>query len=199
MEENRNRLRTAALKRRAAVDRDSCRGWARLIQRSVIDQPVYLAARTVAAYHPIGNEVDTGAIIDDALAHQKRVFVPESATDGRGRFVQLLSEKAHPQKYRSAGISVSANELADPRQGPLLVIVPGVLFDLQGSRLGRGGGWYDRTLQALGQRAIHIGLAYEFQLVSHIPTEEWDQKVHLVVTESRVIDHRRASSWEMVR
>ena len=199
MEENRNRLRTAALKRRATANPESCRDWARLIQRSVLDQPTYLAARTIAAYHPIGNEVDTSFVIADALAHHKRVFVPESARDKPGHFVQLFAEEDPAGKCRSAGISVHATELADYENGPLLMIVPGVLFDSQGHRLGRGGGWYDRVLQALGERAVHIGLAYEFQVVSHIPTNTWDQKVNLVVTESRVIDDRNASVREVVR
>ena len=199
MEESRNRFRTAALKRRAAADPESCRKWARLIQLCVLAQPVYLAAQIIAAYHPIGNEVDTGLIIDDALAHHKRVFVPGSATDTRGHFVQIFAEVNGPEKYRADGISACLTELAHSEDRPVLMMVPGVLFDSEGHRLGRGGGWYDRVLQALGERAIYIGLAYEFQLVSHIPTEAWDQKVHLVVTESRVIDSRRGSVREMVR
>jgi 5-formyltetrahydrofolate cyclo-ligase len=160
---------------------------------------VYLAAQIIAAYHPIGNEVDTGLIIDDALAHHKRVFVPEPATDKLCHFVQIFTEGNEPGKYRADGVSAHLTELAHSEDGPVSMIVPGVLFDSQGHRLGRGGGWYDRALQALGETAIYIGLAYEFQLVSHIPTAAWDQKVHLVVTESRVIDSRRGSVREMVR
>jgi 5-formyltetrahydrofolate cyclo-ligase len=197
MEESRKQLRTAGLKRRAVASPESCRDWALLIQRAVLDQPVYLAALTVAAYHPIGNEVDTSVIIDDALAQRKRVFAPESVTDQPGYFVQILEED--PEKSSASGRSVCASELADPGYAPLLMIVPGVLFDSEGHRLGRGGGWYDRVLQAVGERAVYMGLAYEFQVVPRIPTEAWDQRVDFVVTESRVIDFSRKSVRAMVR
>jgi 5-formyltetrahydrofolate cyclo-ligase len=69
----------------------------------------------------------------------------------------------------------------------LVVFVPGVVFDLCGNRLGRGGGWYDRILAQLN-RGVFVGLAYDFQVVEKLAAEEWDRKVHFVITENRVID-----------
>ena len=82
---------------------------------------------------------------------------------------------------------MSASDLRAEASG-LLVIVPGVLFDPYGHRLGRGGGWYDRVLHALSGEGVYFGLAYEFQIISRIPVESWDQSVHFVVTQERVID-----------
>jgi 5-formyltetrahydrofolate cyclo-ligase len=72
---------------------------------------------------------------------------------------------------------------------PVVVIVPGVAFAECGTRLGRGGGFYDRALERL--RAVGsvtaVGLAYEPQIVEALPTDEWDQPVDIIVSEQRVL------------
>lgn len=88
----------------------------------------------------------------------------------------------------ASATSASALEWTGAERDDLMVLVPGVLFDCQGNRLGRGGGWYDRTMQLIGGRGLYVGLAYELQLIDHVPTQAWDQKVDYVITESRVID-----------
>ena len=69
----------------------------------------------------------------------------------------------------------------------LIVFVPAVLVDKQGNRIGRGGGWYDRTLAMLDGRAIRMALVYEFQLIEEVPVENWDLPVDLIITEERVL------------
>jgi len=77
---------------------------------------------------------------------------------------------------------------------PEILIVPLVGFDLEGNRLGYGGGFYDRTLEGLRARgaALAIGFAYEAQAAGDLPLEPTDQPLDLIVTESRVIDLRCA-------
>jgi 5-formyltetrahydrofolate cyclo-ligase len=76
----------------------------------------------------------------------------------------------------------------------LTIFVPGVAFDMQGNRLGRGRGWYDRLLQQAGERAAIVALAYEFQIVDAVPAGPGDQKVNYVITEKRVVDCGTASA-----
>ncbi len=64
------------------------------------------------------------------------------------------------------------------------VLVPGVAFDIiDGNRLGRGKGFYDRFLAKLRPDAISVGLAFLCQIFPKIPTEPHDQRVSAVVTE----------------
>lgn len=188
MEESRNQLRTAALQRRAAADPAKCRTWSRLAQDQILAHPAYLAAQTIAAYRAIGNEVDTSVIIDHALQHRKRLFIPGSVSQEPGRFVQVFSKEDSSERGAAARVWMSASEFTSAQTDGLLVVVPGVLFDSHGHRLGRGGGWYDRVLHALGSHGVYVGLAYEFQIISRVPAQPWDRRVHFVVTESRVID-----------
>jgi 5-formyltetrahydrofolate cyclo-ligase len=67
------------------------------------------------------------------------------------------------------------------------VLVPGLAFDSDGNRLGRGKGYYDRFLLQLPAETITIGLAFESQIVDSVPTDTWDKPVKIIITENRVI------------
>ena len=67
------------------------------------------------------------------------------------------------------------------------VIVPGVAFDERGLRLGYGGGYYDRLLPTLAPTCLRIGFAFDEQVLAEIPTEEHDEHVDIIVTQTRVI------------
>ena len=69
----------------------------------------------------------------------------------------------------------------------LAVLVPGVAFSTEGHRLGRGAGFYDRFLSKYPQ-ALRIGIAFEEQIITGIPTDPWDEKVDIILTDHRVYD-----------
>jgi 5-formyltetrahydrofolate cyclo-ligase len=75
---------------------------------------------------------------------------------------------------------------------PDILIVPLLAFDHRGYRLGYGGGYYDRTIARL--RAIKpitaIGIAFAAQQIDEVPTTPRDERLDLVLTESRIIDFR---------
>ena len=188
MEETRNQLRGAVLKRRSALPLSTCHFWSRSIQAKVLELPEYLAAQSVVLYRAVRNEVETGAIMNDAFGRQKKVFCPKISGDQPAVFLRIFSQAdlvPGPAGVAEPSGHVRFSE-AD-REGSM-VIVPGVVFDDRGHRLGRGGGWYDRALKWFDDRGVYVGLAYEFQVVDKVPAELWDEKVHYVVTESRVID-----------
>ena len=67
------------------------------------------------------------------------------------------------------------------------MLVPGLMFDPWGKRLGRGGGYYDRLLGRLSGATL-IGVCFDATLREEVPAEAHDRKVDMVVTESRTID-----------
>jgi 5-formyltetrahydrofolate cyclo-ligase len=73
-----------------------------------------------------------------------------------------------------------------------LVIVPGIAFDEEGSRIGYGGGFYDRFIQLLGHGVPLLSIAFELQVIPKIPSENHDLPVDKIITEKRVIDARSA-------
>jgi 5-formyltetrahydrofolate cyclo-ligase len=187
-DETRKALRVAALSRRDALTPAESHSWSGMIQAQALELPHYLAARSVALYSAIRNEVDTCAIVIHALASAKKVFFPKTSTaDGPGFFQIFSLAELKPGRF---GIPEPPefHPLSAADEIGLVVFMPGVLFDHCGNRLGRGGGWYDRALTRLSVRGVFIGLAYEFQVIEKLAAEKWDRQVHMIITEKRVID-----------
>jgi 5-formyltetrahydrofolate cyclo-ligase len=76
---------------------------------------------------------------------------------------------------------------------PDLFILPLVAFDRGGARLGQGGGYYDRTLDALSgrRRPVLIGLAFAGQEVARVPIDAHDQKLDGILTERGYMPARK--------
>jgi len=189
MREKKHSVRVAALAQRGLLPHSESLGRSRLIQARVLQFPPYLLCRSVALYSPIQNEVETGEIRDHALVTGKNVFFPRSGSKDALELIQIGA--ATELSLGRFGILEPTGEkrLAGRNQEELVVFVPGVVFDLHGNRLGRGRGWYDRVIKELSG-AILVALAYDFQIADEVPAEEWDQKVHYVITERSVIDCR---------
>lgn len=188
MREKKQRLRVRSLLRRESLSGSELCRWGRLIQQRVLEFPPYLAGRTVVLYSPIGHEVATEAIRDHALRAEKKLFYPKLGDQKHLHWVQVSS--AEELRPGGCGIlePVGDRVLTREDQESLVVFVPGLAFDFQGNRLGRGWGWYDRALSLLEQGASFVALAYEVQMVEKLPAEAWDRKVHHIITEKRNID-----------
>ncbi|MGH7854686.1 MAG: 5-formyltetrahydrofolate cyclo-ligase [Candidatus Binatia bacterium] len=188
LEETRNELRREVSKRRSTLPPMTCLSWSRSIQAKVLELPQYLAASSIALYCAMRNEVETWAIMNHAFGQKKQVFCPKISGDRAPLFVQIFSEADLVSEPLVAAQPQGDVVLTPQDCKVALVIVPGVVFDVHGNRLGRGGGWYDRALAWFDNRGVFVGLAYELQVVDRVPVEPWDKKVHYVITESRVID-----------
>jgi 5-formyltetrahydrofolate cyclo-ligase len=189
MREKKHSLRAAALAQRSLLSRSESLARSRLIQARVLQFPPYLLSRSVALYNPIQNEVETGAIRDHALVTGKNVFFPRFGPEDSLELIKIGSAtEFSPGRF---GILEPTGEgrLAGRDREELVVFVPGVAFDLRGNRLGRGKGWYDRLIKELGKATL-AAIAYDFQIVDEVPAEEWDQRVHYVITERSVVDCR---------
>jgi 5-formyltetrahydrofolate cyclo-ligase len=190
-EESKPSLRRRLLAARKSLSSEQRRLWSGLIQGGALRFAPYLAANKVALYSPIDTEVETQAILAHALASKKAVFFPRIGPDNSGWFFQVGAES--DLRAGRFGINEPAGDLALPVQAQeiaehTLIFVPGLAFDIDGYRLGRGGGAYDRMLTALKCQAIFVGLAFELQIMEQLPTDAWDQKIHYVITEKRIID-----------
>jgi 5-formyltetrahydrofolate cyclo-ligase len=87
--------------------------------------------------------------------------------------------------YEAGFGTLAPSDLA-PRAEPDLILMPLLGYDRTGTRLGYGGGYYDRTLAAMTKRPMLVGLAFSAQALDHIPREAHDIPLDAVVTESGV-------------
>ena len=145
---------------------------------------IYVGAELVLAYVSYGNEVDTRFVIESALASGKRVAVP----------------RVSPHKHKMDFFEISGmGDLAEgfkgilePKRGLLsplgtedllgsVCLVPGLVFDSAGHRIGYGGGYYDRFLPLIPD-TYKIGVCFPFQMITSIPAEEHDIKMDEIIT-----------------
>ena len=191
MREKKRSLRAAALAQRSLLSRSESIARSRLIEARALQFPPYLASRSVALYNPIQNEVETEAIRDQALATGKSVFFPRLGPQDSLELIKIGSASEFRQGRFGILEPTGERGLGGRDRDELVVFVPGVAFDLRGNRLGRGKGWYDRLIKNdLGEATV-VALAYDFQVVDAVPAEEWDQRVHYLITERSVVDCRR--------
>ena len=191
VEQSRDKLRKAALSQRRMFSPADCVVWSQAIQSRALALPIYCAADSVALYSPIQNEVETRAICDNALAGGKKVFYPKFTANRSPGFARIHSPTELIVGRFGFLEPAGTDSMSSDGYDKLIVFVPGVAFDPCGHRLGRGGGWYDRVLCELDDHAVFIGLAYQRQMVEHLPTEKWDQRVHYIITEKDLIDGRK--------
>lgn len=143
--------------------------------------PEFANAKTILAYYPIRNEVNLRPLLE-TNQDKKIILLPVVK---RKHKMELRRYAGHESLKRGAyGIPEPTGAAYN---GPIdLIIVPGVGFDRQLHRIGRGGGYYDRFLKK-NSRALKVAVAYDFQVVDSVPVNWLDRKVDAVVTPSELI------------
>ena len=137
----------------------------------------YKNAKTIYGYLPYNQEVRTTQMLAHALADGKQVAVPKVYGDEM-KFI-LLSDLGQVAKgYAGIPEPIADGPVAaDPTA---LVLMPGLAFDLEGHRLGYGGGFYDKFLAAEPDHPT-LALCYDFQMLPHLDTESYDIPVDRVL------------------
>ena len=141
-------------------------------------RPLLQDAAVVMAYYSLPDEVDTHRLLDELVEEGKTVLLPEVVDD----------ETMVVRRYRSSAelregayhIMEPVGEMFTDYQQIDVVLVPGVAFDADGHRLGRGRGYYDRFLKTVGT-VSKIGVCFDFQKVQEVPVGPDDVMVDLVV------------------
>ena len=145
------------------------------------------AGATVSGYAPLRSEIDPMPLLTRLHARGHPVALP--FVDGIDR--PLLMKRWRPGEPLLAGQFGARQPLAESEDlMPDILIVPLVAFDTQGYRLGRGGGFYDRTIAELKARGpvLTVGLCFSAQNILNIPREIHDQKLDWVVTEEGALN-----------
>ncbi|MBQ7864366.1 MAG: 5-formyltetrahydrofolate cyclo-ligase [Lachnospiraceae bacterium] len=194
-------IRTKYLEKRNVMDYEKRRAASEKIAEWVFANKRFKAAQTVFVYASFKSEVDTMKIIQRALQLGKRVAVPK--VEGlRMEFYEIHSwEELFPGNFGILEPQVEDKQPVIPVDGDVM-LVPGAVFDHQGSRIGYGKGYYDRywngIISTYGSKPYLIGLAYACQICpKKLPTEEHDKKMDCILTERRVIMPRVEKSGKL--
>ncbi|MFL1996820.1 MULTISPECIES: 5-formyltetrahydrofolate cyclo-ligase [Lysinibacillus] len=158
------------------------------IVKKVLQEPYIIEANTIGLTISNKPEVDTFLLIEELWQLGKKVAVPKCHPKTRemsfyaiDSFAQLETVYMHlrepiPERCEF----VDANEMD-------VILVPGVVFDRYGYRIGYGGGYYDRYVLNYKKGKL-LSMLFDEQIIDRVPTEEHDCPVDIIVTPSKRID-----------
>lgn len=173
----RARLKSMREDERCAASAEVCRR---------LRQAMLPKATTILFYAPFAEEVDLWPLLEEALRHGKQVALPRFDPQAGKYEARVVTNPA-------TDVVVGTFRIREPReQCPVLnaarvdwILVPGLAFDLQGHRLGRGTGHYDRLLSEI--QGSRCGVGFDVQIVAELRCEPHDCRMDALVTPTRWI------------
>jgi 5-formyltetrahydrofolate cyclo-ligase len=144
-------------------------------------------ADTVGITISRGKELDTSYIIKKAWEDRKKVAIPKCLAKTKEMDFRVFTDYSQLEivYYGLQEPKIDETTAVIPDQIDLL-IVPGLIYDKRGYRIGFGGGYFDRYL--VNYPNAKITIAFDIQVVERIPTEQFDLPVQKIITDKRVIE-----------
>lgn len=178
------------LERRQVMTADELAGAGDALLRLLLTIPAFRAARRVACFLSLPDELPTGGIIRHCYGEGQSVCVPAWRTESRAYDFAALEPGAHlvpgrmrvPEPEEKRWVAVDTIDT---------LLVPGLAFDRQGGRLGFGAGHYDRLLARCRPDSVSIALACDWQVLPRVPQAAHDVRMDWIVTDLRHLDCRR--------
>ena len=174
---NKQQLRQAIRQRKRAMTQEEIEDRSRSLCEKFLKSDDYRCCTCLYGYLPYNQEVRTWPILHQALADGKKVAVPKVYGDEM-KFIYLTDLTQVAAGYAGIPEPIADDPVAE--QQDALVLMPGLAFDPQGHRIGYGGGFYDKFLSREPKHPT-VALCYEFQMVDHLETEQFDIPVDTVI------------------
>lgn len=180
-------LRYGILKKRDEIPYSEVLAATRAVREHVRSWPAFRDAVCVCSYISIRSEMPTPGIILRALESGKKVIVPKVFGDAL-RFFEIRSLTDDLERGTFGVLEPVVSRCAEtPVEEAGLCLIPGVVFDEHGNRIGYGKGYYDRFLRRLPPGVPTLGMAYDCQVLAEIPSDPTDVPVRWLVTPTRGI------------
>lgn len=184
---DKEQMRLFLRKRLVLLSQDKIKQKSKTASAKLLSLPEFQNADTVMIYLSVGTETDTSDIILAAWQHGKTVVAPKVSWEQRHMIPVEINSL-------DTGFSTDIAGLRNPIAGAPMpfaeidfIVVPGLGFDRQGNRLGRGGGYFDRFFANKDLRAVKCGFAFDEQIIDSVPTSKSDKRVDILVTDKEVI------------
>ena len=160
--------------------------WSLAATENLLKLDVVTQVTTLLLFASLPTEIDTQPIYQRLHNQGKRLAFPKinSSTQQLTCHWVRAWEELIPGKF---GIREPYESIELPLEQLDLIIVPGLAFDRQGNRLGRGQGFFDRLLSQTKPKTFHVGLFYAFQEVPLIPADTWDCSLSIIVTNQETL------------
>ncbi|MCB2355099.1 5-formyltetrahydrofolate cyclo-ligase [Clostridium estertheticum] len=190
MDDNlKNNLRKNMLIIRKNMPKQNACNFSKKIMDTIIGLPQFINCKNIMLYISFNNEVDTYKLATWCLNNNKTVIAPYCIKSNH-KIVPFIINNL------TTDLTKSTFGIMEPKYDILmnanienidLIIVPGVVFDEDCNRIGFGAGYYDRFLSMKTKNTITIGIAYDYQIIDKVPTDEYDVPLNFIITEKRII------------
>lgn len=186
--ETKKAIRSQILKNRRMLSAQEQQIKSHQIAEKIAVHPFFLEADVIFVYADYNNEVQTKEIVDIAHELGKQVAMPRVLGDEMEFFGVVSYDNLEPgcmgipePKKSCPSMRMLSNEVK------VLVIMPGAVFDKNRHRIGYGGGFYDKYLSA-HPKYVTIAVGYDLQIMEQIPSESFDIKPEVIITESSIYE-----------
>lgn len=177
MKERKKRLRKEIREEKKCHSADELMAHSSALLVQIESHPRFIASHTILMYHSLSDEVQTHTFVEK-WHKTKKILLPVV----RGDILELRHYTGKDcLKPGAFGIEEPTGKNFTDFDEIELGIIPGISFDRQGNRLGRGKGYYDKLLPLL--HSYNIGICYRFQAQDEIPAEPFDRSMDEVWTE----------------
>ena len=157
-----------------------------VVKKKLFELEEFKKAKCVIFYASMATEVNTHEMIDESIKMGKVVGVPAVFKGEKDLIISQIMDRTKQFENGPYGISQPTKESVKPIPYDKidLLLVPGIAFDKNGNRLGRGKGYYDRLLEKLPTPTVTIGLCFDFQVVKSIPKLPHDIPVKMLLSDA---------------
>ena len=190
MENNRKAdLRKEMLQLRKNMETRDVSSFSNKIISAIMELPEFINSKNIMLYLSFNKEVNTYPLARWCLDNGKTVIAPYCIQSKREIVPYIITNLIGDLTKSTFGVM-------EPKQDILekvniedidLIIVPGVVFDENCNRIGFGAGYYDRFLPKKLKNTPAIGIAYDYQIIDKVPTNEYDVPLDYIITQERTI------------
>lgn len=167
------------------LTKDEHKLYSKDIRNKLVNSLEWQEATTIGITISTNFEVDTVTIIEKGWSQNKKIVVPKCFPKQKQlQFLKINSFKDVENSFFNLREPIVANTVQVEKSDIDLLIVPGLVFDNQGYRIGFGGGYFDRFLADFNQQTV--SLAYHFQMVDEIPKEDYDLPVGKIINNTNI-------------
>lgn len=182
-------LRKNLLNQRKSMDIQNVTAFSNKIMSTIMELPQFINSKNIMLYLSFNKEVNTYPLIKWCFDNGKTVIAPYCIQDKREIVPFKITNLTSDLAKSTFGVMEPKHDLLEKAniEDIDLILVPGVVFDVNCNRIGFGAGYYDRFLPKIAKNTPTIGIAYDYQIIDEIPTGKYDVSLDFIITEKRII------------
>lgn len=198
---SKEKVRKKAVETRDSIDEESRQQKSEEIAKKILEADWFKEADIVLSYHAFRSEVEVDSLNRAVLTQGKKLYLPKTyVKEKQIRFFEITDlsklKRGYQKIWEPTGEEPEFSfETVKEEQKKVLMIMPGTAYDARGYRMGYGGGYYDRYLNAHEEEWKMIDFMTAFAAFSEqkmilIPGERCDVKPDVIVTEKEIMQRK---------